>query len=171
MQNEDIIVNRVASSGLITLNLEDLYQQGERVQLDLKDQLYQGLILKEKEFRAFVKNNNWQNYEHKYVAIACSADAIVPTWAFMLVAGALTPVAKAITFGSLEDLETYLFRKELSKIDWSFYENEKVVVKGCSKINIPTTIYVELTALLKPLVSSLMFGEPCSTVPIYKKAK
>lgn len=171
MQSEDQIINRVANSALITFNLEDYYQPGDRVLIDIKDQLYQGLILKEKDFRDFIKRHDWAQYAGKHVAITCSADAIIPHWAFMLVALSVRPFANHVVMGTLEELETDIFRRALSSVDWSEYKNAKVVVKGCSKVLVPTAVYVDVTRELQPIVSSLMFGEPCSTVPLYKKAK
>ncbi|SKC71437.1 DUF2480 family protein [Ohtaekwangia koreensis] len=171
METQDQIINKVASSALITFNLEEYYQNGDRILLDIKDQLYQGLILKEKDFRDFIKAHDWKQYENKLVAITCSVDAIVPTWAYMLLTIALQPFAKKIVFGSLQELEQILFFEELSKIDWSKFQNAKVVVKGCSKVDVPVAVYVEATNRLKPFVTSLMFGEPCSTVPLFKKSK
>lgn len=168
---EKDIVNKVASSGLITFDLEEYYQQGDRVLIDIKDQLYEGLVLREKDFREFIKTYNWEFYQDKFVAITCSTDAIVPTWAFMLLATALQPYAKMIFFGSLKRLEEKLFEDTLSKIDWNNFKNSRVVVKGCSKINVPTSVYVEVVRHLQPMVVSLMFGEPCSTVPLYKFQK
>jgi hypothetical protein len=165
----DEIVNRVASSSLITFDLEDFYTPGERVEFDIAPQLYQALILREKEFRDFVKTNSWSEYKGKLVAVKCSADAVVPTWAYMLVAIALSPFATHTIFGSLEELEIDLFRKKLEAVNWLDYKDSKVVVKGCSKVNVPTTLYVEVANKLTPLVSSLMFGEPCSTVPLFKR--
>lgn len=169
MQTEDAIINRVAQSGIITIDLADFYEKGERVVFDVASTLYQGLLLREKEFRQFLKEHNWQNYAGKNVAIICSADAIVPMWAYMLVAVHLEGVANHFIFGSLQELEIELFRKNLAKINLSELEGKRVVIKGCGKIPIPAYAYVEITRLLKPLVQSLMFGEPCSTVPIYKK--
>jgi hypothetical protein len=168
---EKEIVNRVASSGLVTFNLEEYYRPGERVLIDIKDQLFQGLVLKEKDYREFIKVHNWQSYEDKFVAITCSTDAIVPIWAYMLLAIALQPYAKVICFGTIEQLEARLFEDALSQINWQDFKGRKVVVKGCSKINVPASIYVEVAQHLQPIVSSLMFGEPCSTVPLYKAAK
>lgn len=168
---EKEIVNRVAASSLITFDLEDLYPPGERILFDIKDQLFQGLVLKEKDFRDFIKVNDWRQYKNKFVAIHCSTDAIVPTWAYMLLAIALEPFAARVFFGTLEDFESELFQQVLSRVDWEQYRNAKVVIKGCSKINVPISAYVEATTKLKPLVSSLMFGEPCSTVPLFKKSK
>jgi hypothetical protein len=171
MESGNEIINRVASSSLITFDLEDYYQAGDRLLLDIKDQLFQELILKEKDFRDFIKSNDWSQYQNKFVAITCSADAIVPTWAYMLLSIALEPFAKQIVFGSLEELEIQLFQLALNKIDWSLYKDAKVVIKGCSKVNVPIAIYVEATNKLKPMAASLMFGEACSTVPLYKKSE
>jgi hypothetical protein len=170
METEEII-NKVAQSGLITLDIKDFYPKGERIIYDLAQNLFQGLILKEKDFRQFLKEHDWTVYQGKNVAIICSADAIVPTWAYMLLAIHLEPYVNHVVFGNLENLEIELFRKELSKVDFSEYEGKRIVIKGCSDLPIPTYAYVEITRLLKPYVQSLMFGEPCSTVPLYKKAK
>lgn len=163
------IINKVASSSLLQIDLETLYPEGERVVYDLKNNLYEGLMLREKDFRAFLKEHDWKSYENKHVAIICSADAIVPTWAYMLLTTQLEPYAKTIVFGDLEALETELFRQMLSKMDLESYKDAKVVVKGCSKKEVPTAVYVELSRLLRPVVASMMFGEPCSTVPLYKR--
>jgi Protein of unknown function (DUF2480) len=165
---EQIIENKVANSGLITLDLEDLYPAGERLVYDLKQNLFMELILKEKDFRAFLKENDWSTYQDRHVAIICSADAIVPTWAYMLLATYLEPFAKTISFGDLDALESKIYSQLFDKTDWTPYQDARVVVKGCSKIKIPTAVYVDLSTRLKPIVKSLMFGEPCSTVPLYK---
>jgi len=170
-ETQDQIVNKVANSALVTFDLEHYYQPGERVVLDIKGQLYQELILKEKDFRDFIRQHDWTAYQNKYVAITCTADAIVPTWAFMLVSIALQPYAKQVVFGTLEELETAIFKKSLEKVDWAAFQNAKVVVKGCSKVDVPVGIYVEATNNLRPYAASIMFGEPCSTVPLYKKTK
>jgi hypothetical protein len=167
----DEIVNRVAASPLRTFDLEEFYTPGERIVLDIKPWLYEGLILREKDFRQRIKEHHWQLYKGKYVSVVCSADAIVPTWAFMLVAVALQPVAAKVVLGSQEQLETQLFFEALAAVPWHEYEGAKVVVKGCSKVAVPEAVYVEVTTRLAPRVSSLMFGEPCSTVPLYKKPK
>jgi hypothetical protein len=166
---EGEIVNRIAQSPILTFRLEDYYVKGERVLLDIKDQLFQGLILREKDFRAFVKAHDWTQYQDKYVAVTCSADAIVQTWAYMLLAVRLEPYAAHITFGSLEDLERELFMQKLDEIDFSQFEGRPVVVKGCSDIKIPTAVYMEATRRLKPYAKKLSYGEPCSTVPLYKR--
>jgi len=162
------IINRVANSALITLNLEDYYHQGVRVVYDIKDNLFMEMILKEKDFRAFVKEHDWTQYQDKNVAIICSADAIVPTWAYMILASRMQPYAHLVVFGNLDSLEQALFQEALSKINIEEYKGTKVVVKGCGHLPIPTFAYVEITRLLTPVVASLMFGEPCSTVPVYK---
>ena len=168
---EKQIINRVEQSGLIELNLEEFYQKGERVLLDLKDNLYQGLILREKDFREFVKNEDWSKYKNKFVAINCTADAIVPTWAYMLLAAALEPFTKKVVFGDLKTLETVLFTESLSKINIENYRDKRVVIKGCGDIPVPESAYVEITRLLRPVCKSIMYGEPCSTVPVYKALK
>jgi hypothetical protein len=169
--SEEVIINRVANSGLLTLDLEEYYHPGERVVYDIKDNLFQELILKEKDFRAFIKEKDWSEYQGKNVAIMCSADAIVPTWAYMLLTLQLRPFAHMIVFGDLNNLEDALFREALNKINPLDYQNAKVVIKGCSKYPVPTSAYVEITRLLQPVVQSLMYGEPCSTVPLYKRPK
>lgn len=171
MESGDEIINRVAVSALKVFDLEEYYVPGERVLLDIKDQLYQGMILKEKTFRDFIRSNDWTRYRDKFVAITCSEDAIVPTWAYMLLTTALEPFARIIVFGDLEDLEVKIFYDSLSRVDWRQYENAKVVIKGCSKVAVPTAAYVEATRLMKPFASSIMFGEPCSTVPVFKKSR
>ena len=171
MSGEEQIINKVANSALITFNLEDYYEPGDRILLDIKDQLYEGLVLREKDFRDFIKIHNWAQYENKLVAITCSTDAIVPTWAYMLLAIALKPFAKRVIFGSLQELEIENYRNALSKIQWSDFKDAKIVIKGCSKVDVPVAIYVEVVNQLKPYAGSLMFGEPCSTVPLFKKSK
>ncbi len=165
------IVNRVANSGLITFDLEDYYHPGERVLLDIKPMLYQELILKEKEFRQQLKEHDWSVYRGKNVAVTCTADAIVPTWAFMLIALQLESHANMIVYGGLDELENRLFQEALSKITTEDFQDAKVVVKGCSKYPVPTYAYVEIARRLKPVVASLMFGEACSAVPLYKRPK
>lgn len=171
MDSENEIVNRVASSSIRTFDLEEFFVPGERVLLDIKDKLYQGMILREKEFREFIKSNDWQAYNGKLVAVTCTADAIIPTWAYMLLASALEPHALAIVFGDLDDLEVKIFFDALARIDWQQYKDAKVVIKGCSKVAVPTAAYVEATRRLRPFASSIMFGEPCSTVPVFKKSR
>ena len=165
----DKIVEKIKNRPLTTLNLEEYYHTGERVIFDLKDNLFQGLILREKDFRAFVKDHNWEQYKGKNVAITCSADAIVQQWAYMLVAVRLEGIANMIAFGDLDNLEQKLFDEALGKINPQDFKDMKLVIKGCADIEIPAYAYVEITRLLKPHVFSLFYGEPCSTVPLYKK--
>jgi hypothetical protein len=169
MENE--IVNKVSQSGLITIDLEEFYPEGERVLFDIKDHLFQGLILREKDFREFVKNEDWNKYKDKFVALTCSADAIVPTWAYMLLTSQLKPVAKKVVFGNLETLETILYNDVLSKINTDDYKDARVVIKGCGNLPVPKAAFVQITSLLQPVVKSIMYGEACSTVPLYKKPK
>ncbi|MFN0200152.1 MAG: DUF2480 family protein [Bacteroidia bacterium] len=165
------IINRIAQSPLITFKIEEHYPKGERVILDIKDQLFMGLILKEKDFRAFVKAHDWAQYQDKYVAIICSADAIVPVWAYMLLATQLEPICKMFVFGSLEELEIAVLNHALDKVDFSAFQDKPIVIKGCSEIKIPTAIYVEVTRRMRPFAKKISYGEPCSTVPLYSKGK
>jgi hypothetical protein len=169
MEIQENFVNKVATSGLMTLNLEEYFHQGERVVYDIKDNLFHGLMLREKDFREFIKTHDWSAYTDKNIAIICSADAIVPTWAYMLLANKMKPYANEVVFGSLETLEATLFVRALAKIDLNSFANERVVIKGCADIEVPVAAYVEITNLLTPVVKSIMYGEPCSTVPIYKR--
>lgn len=165
------IINKVANSSLQNLDLEDYYDHGERVIYDLKDNLFQGIALREKDFREFVKNNDWSLYKGKNVAITCSVDAIVPSWAYMLLITHIEPYANHAMYGTLQELEQYLFHNALSKVDINALNGAKVIVKGCGRYPVPTFAYVEITRLLKPVVSSIMYGEACSAVPIYKAPK
>jgi hypothetical protein len=166
-----MIVNKVTQSGIITIDLEDFYPQGERVLFDIKDLLFQGLILREKDFREFVKNEDWSKFQDKYVALICSADAIVPTWAYMLLATQLQPFAKKVVFGDLELLETVLYNQVLGKLNIDDYKDARIVVKGCGNLPVPKAAYVEITNILRPVAKSIMYGEACSTVPLYKQPK
>jgi hypothetical protein len=167
---ENTIVNRVAESGIITLNLENYLHEGPRMMIDIKDTLFMGMILKEKDFREWLKNHDWNQYSGANVCISCSADAIIPTWAYMLIASKLNGVAHHFDFGDLATLENSLFEKSLSQINPADFADKRVVIKGCGEKNISASAYVEITRLLQPVVKSLMFGEPCSTVPVFKKA-
>ena len=171
MDEKDVIINRVANSPLVTLDLEQLYHPGERILIDISEVLFEGLILREKDFREYVKSIDGNQYEGKNVAIWCSADAIIPTWAYMLLATRVAPYAHMVVYGTLENLEKALFMKAIASIDISKYQDKKVVIKGCGKIKVPDAAYIEITRLLTPVVSSIMYGEPCSTVPLYKKPK
>jgi Protein of unknown function (DUF2480) len=163
------IVNKVATSGLITLSLEEFYPSGERVLIDIKDQLWEGIALKEKDFRTFIETNNWQQYTNKYVAITCSADAVIPTWAYMLLASSLQPFVRRVVYGSIDQLNVILCLELVNKIDLNKYKDARVVIKGCGDIPIPETVFIEIVSILKPVVKSIMYGEPCSTVPVYKR--
>jgi hypothetical protein len=162
-------VNKVAESGLITLDLETWYPKGETAVFDMKDHLFMGLILKEKDFRDALKNLDWSVYNNKNVALTCSADAIIPVWAWMLVATYLQPVTKEIVMGNEKELHKHLFLKNLSAINVNDYADQRVVIKGCGETPIGDFVYMEITKLLRPVVKSIMYGEPCSTVPVYKK--
>jgi hypothetical protein len=169
MDIQENIVNKVAQSGLVSFDLADLYPQGGRVLYDIKDNLFHGLILREKDFREFVKEHDWQQYAGKHIAITCTADAIVPTWAYMLLANRLAPVAKTVVFGDLQLLETILFERQLDKLDLEKYRDQRVVIKGCGDIAVPESAFIDLTVKLTHVSKSIMYGEPCSTVPIYKR--
>ena len=169
MDIQEEIVNKVALSGLVSLDPASFYPPGERVVYDIKDNLFMGLMLREKDFREFVKEHDWTQYIGKNVGITCTADAIVPAWAYMLLANRLAPYAKEVVFGDADVLETVLFVKSIAGIDVELYRDQRIVIKGCGDIPVPVSAYVELTKKLTPIVKSLMFGEPCSTVPIYKK--
>lgn len=165
----DTIKNKVAQSGLITLDLEELQPNWEITGFDMSDVLFEGLVLREKDYREFIKTNDWSQFEGKHVFVTCSSDAIVPTWAYMLLSVALTNRAISVHFGTRQDLEKTLWLDLISKMNFDRFIGQRVIVKGCSSIQIDETIYMELTKHLKPLVKSLMFGEPCSTVPLYKQ--
>ncbi len=170
MSNEtEIIKNKVAESGLVSIDLKDFYPQGERVVIDMKDHLFEGLILKEKDFRQWVKNEDWKKYQDKFVVITSTADAIIPTWAYMLITSELQQYANKVVCGSKETLETVLFHDSIAKnLKPEQYKDKRVMIKGCGDIEIPASAFVEATAMLKPYVKSIMYGEACSNVPIYK---
>jgi hypothetical protein len=166
----EAIVNKVAESGLVTLNLEQFLPSAITV-FDLKDYLFMQLILKEKDFREQLKNTDWTAFEHKHVTILCSVDAIIPVWAYMLVASYLQPVASSVYNGSVEECTHYLMLKNIEQLDTTEYTDKRIVVKGCGEIPISEKAYTAITAKLLPAVKSIMYGEPCSTVPIYKQKK
>ncbi len=168
---EEVIVNKVAQSALVTVNLEKFYPEGDMAIFDLKEHLFMELILKEKEYREILKNLDWQVYLNKNVGITCSADAIIPIWAYMLAVSYLEPVAKDIVFGNETVLFETLFLKNLWKIDPAEFADKRIVVKGCGEKKIPDNAYVEITKILRPVAKSIMYGEPCSTVPVYKQSK
>ena len=166
---QEFIVNKVAESGIITLNLEDFYPKEEILVFDLKDHLFRGLILREKDFRAALLSTDWEYYKNKNVAVTCSADAIIPVWAYMLVASYLQSVASEVFVGDTESLITFVLQKNIEAIDAQAFTDKRVVIKGCGDIKIPENAFLSITTKLRPFVKSIMYGEPCSTVPIYKK--
>jgi len=165
----ETIINKVAESGLVTIDLALYYPQEEIMVFDLKDHLYMGLILKEKEFREALKNYNWDSYKNKFVAVTCSTDAIIPPWAYMLVASYLQPLARDVMVGNAEEVNKTIFLDNIKKIDVRDFADQRVVIKGCGEIPIGEFAYMEITKLLRPVAKTIMYGEPCSTVPIYKK--
>jgi len=163
------IVNRVAQSKLVTLDLEEYYPQGSRLQIDIKDWLFESLILKEKEFRNQIASHNWEQYKDAYVALNCSSDAIIPGWAFMLISTKLQPYAKKVVLGSLEDLETTVFQSIIENLEVSDFKDKPVIIKGCSNKPIPPNAYLWATIKLQSVAKSIMYGEACSSVPLYKR--
>ncbi|PKG50746.1 DUF2480 family protein [Olleya sp. 1-3] len=163
------IINRVANSKLVTIDLEDYYPKGKRVVLDIKDWLFQELVLKEQDFRNYIKNHDWSQYQNQYVAITCSADAIIPDWAFMLLVVNLQPFVEKSHIGTLEDLETAIYQDIISAIDGTIYQDKPVIIKGCSKLPVPINAYVMITNKLKPYAKNIMYGEACSFVPLFKR--
>lgn len=165
------IVNKVAKSPLVTLDLGDYYPQGERKVLDIAPWLLEGIMLREKDFRESVQQHPWSKYLNTYVAVHCSTDAIVPQWAYMLLAAHLAPYAHKVVYGDAAILESFIMEKAIDAIDVEEYKNKPVIVKGCGDRPIPNHAYLHLAAVLQPVVKTLMFGEACSTVPVYKKKK
>ena len=165
---EGSIINKVAESGLITIDLEEYYPKGEIILFDMKNHLFMGLILKEKEFREGMKMLDLELYKGKNIALTCTADAIIPVWAYMLAASYLEPVAKEVVFGDEHFLHNCLFIQNITRIKIEDYRDKRVVIKGCGDRPIPEAAYVAITKILRPVVKSIMYGEPCSTVPVYK---
>ena len=165
----DEIINKVALSPLITLDLEELYPRDSIEMFDLKDYLFMGMILKEKEFRAALQQTEWTKFTDKIVAVTCSADAIIPVWAYMLVGTYLQPVAQEIIFGTRDEALKQTFLKNIGALSLAAFTDKRVVVKGCGNLPVGEFAYLEITKRLTPVVKSIMYGEPCSTVPIYKK--
>ena len=165
----DEIVNKVAQSNLVSIDLEKFYPEGKRMVFDLKDWLFEGLILREGDFRERVKTHDWRQYQDAHVAINCTADAIVPLWAFMLISSQLQPFAKTIVQGDAEKLESVLYRNFIETHDFTQYAGKPMIIKGCSKKPVPTDAFVAFVQRAQPHVKSIMFGEPCSTVPVFKK--
>lgn len=167
----DLIINKVAESGLVSLDLEQWYPRDPIAEFDIKPFLFMGMIVKEKEFRESLKQVDWTPYKDKAVAVFCSSDAIIPVWAYMLVASYLQPVCREVFMGSEQELQKHLFLKNMSAIDPEAYKDQRVIIKGCGETPIGEFAYMEITKLLRPQVKSLMYGEPCSTVPVYKRPK
>ncbi|MCM5662162.1 DUF2480 family protein [Galbibacter mesophilus] len=167
MQEE--IINRVAQSKLVTFNLEDYYPVGQRVLFDISDWLLEGFLLKEKDFREQAKNHDWSQYKDNYVALTCSTDAIIPGWAYMLLTTYLSPFAKKVFVGSLEQLETAIYQEVIANLDVSEFKDQPIIVKGCSKKPVPENAYIMLVQKLFPVAKSIMYGEACSSVPLYKR--
>jgi hypothetical protein len=165
------IVNRVAKSPLINIDLEELYPEGKRVLFDIKEWLYEGIILREKEFRQLVTEHDWSQYQDAYVALTCSEDAIVPSWAYLLLSAELTPYAKKVVVGNLELLETAIFQEIIQKMEVSAYENRPIIIKGCADKPIPPSAFSFLIERIQPVAKTIMYGEACSTVPLYKRKK
>lgn len=168
---EDEIINKVANSVLEVFDLEDYYQNGIRTQIDISQWLYEGFLLKEKDFREALKNHDWSQYQDHYVAVNCSTDAIIPAWASILVTVYATPFAKKIVSGNFEDIETALYQEKLPTVDYSVYKDKPVILKGCSKKPVPQSAYLLAIQYLQPLAKSIMYGEACSAVPLFKKGK
>lgn len=167
--NEEI-VNRVAKNkNLITFDLEDYYPKGGRVLFDIKKWLYQGVILREKDFRDHIANHDWTQYQNKYVALHCSEEAIVPGWAYLLLTSALSPFAKLVVVGSLDTLESILYTQIIEQLDTKEYQDKYIIIKGCTHKPIPQSAYAILVQKLQPIAKSIMYGEACSSVPLYKR--
>lgn len=163
------IINRVANSKLITINLEDYYPEGKRVVFDIKDWLFQEVVLKEKDFRESTKNHDWSQYKNQFVALTCSSEAIVPVWAYMLITSHLNPFAKKVIVGSIAELNSILYAETLQQTDFSEFKDRSIIIKGCSNKPVPENAYLLLTQKLQNQVKSLFYGEACSSVPIFKK--
>ena len=165
------IINRVANSKLKVIDLEDFYPDGKRIAFDIKDWLLEGLVLREKDFRNYVSEHNWSQYQDKYVALYCSTDAIIPDWAYMLIAVQLQNIARLSVIGNLEHLESIIYSQIISELDTSEYADAPVIIKGCSNKPVPANALVLLSQKLNPVAKSIMYGEACSSVPIYKIKK
>ena len=163
------IVNRVANSALAVFDLEDFYPNGQRFSIDISQWLFEGFVLREKDFREALKNHDWSQYQDGYVALHCATDAIVPSWAYMLITTYLNSVAKKVFMGSIAQLETSLYQEILETVDYSVYQDKPTIIKGCSQKPVPQEVYVLATQKLLPVAKSIMFGEACSSVPLYKR--
>jgi len=165
------IVNKVANSVLEVFDLEDYYPEGKRTQIDISQWLYEGFLLKEKDFREALKKEDWSKYQDQFIAIHCATDAIIPAWAIILVTIHVAPFAKKVVSGNIQDLETALYQEILAAIDYSAYQDKPVIIKGCSKKPVPESAYIMATQKLQPFAKSIMYGEACSAVPLYKAKK
>lgn len=166
---EEEIINRVANSPLVTIDLEDYYPKGNRILFDIKDWLLEGLVLREKDFREQISTHDWSQYQDSYVALTCSSDAIIPGWAFMLISIQLQPFTKKTIIGDLESLEASIYQDIINNLDVSVFQDKPLIIKGCSKKPVPQNAYIMLANKLKPIAKSIMYGEACSSVPLYKK--
>ena len=166
---EEVFINKVANSGIETINLETYFPVGERVSIDVKELLFMELVLKEKDFREWIKANDWTQYSEKFVAVYCSSDAIVPTWAYMLISSKLSGIAQKVVFGDLNALESALWENALNTLEVENYKDKIVVIKGCGDLPVSAAAYTNISSKLVPVVQSLMYGEPCSTVPVFKR--
>lgn len=171
MNNEKEIINRVAKSGLIQLDMADFFPVQEIVEYDIAQNLWQGIALKEKEFRAFIKDHDWSIYKNQHVALTCSADAIVPSWAYMLLSSALQEFAISIHFGTKQEVEQQLLIASIDAINSDDYQDRRIVIKGCGDKHVSESAWVTITNKLQPVAKSIMYGEPCSTVPVFKRSK
>lgn len=167
----DEIINKVSNSKLINIDLEEFYPDGERVLFDIKDWLFEGIILKEKDFRASVKDHNWSGYKNAFVALTCSEDAIIPSWAYLLLASELSAFAKKVVVGNLELLETVLFLEVIQNLNIEPFKDKPIIIKGCAQKPIPSSAFTMLIQKLQPIAKTIMYGEACSTVPLYKRKK
>ena len=166
---EGEIVNRVANSKLITIDLEDYYPKGERYELDIAGWLYEGLVLREKEFRAHVQEHDWETYKGGFLHIHCSSDAIIPAWAYMLCTSKAGDFTESVVIGSREDLETVLYTNVISEMDTEPFRDKPIIIKGCTNKPVPKNAYTMLTQKLIPVAKSIMYGEACSSVPLFKR--
>lgn len=162
------IINKIANSKLITIDLEDYYPKGKRILFDIKDWLYEELVLREKDFRELVKNHDWSQYKSSYIALTCSVDAVIPSWAYLLLTTELNNFSKIVVVGNLELLETVIYNEIITNLDITLYQDKRLIIKGCSSKPIPQSAYTLLISKIQPISKSIMFGEACSTVPLFK---
>ena len=167
MENE--IINRVANSKLVVVNLEDYYPKGKRTVFDIKDWLFEEFVLREKDFREHVNQHDWSQYQDDFVALTCTSDAIVPAWAFMLLTMHLQPYSKKVVIGSLDQLETSIYQDIIENLDFSDFNDKPLIIKGCTNKPVPANAYILLAEKLRPIAKSIMYGEACSSVPLYKR--